>query len=252
MSIDAGGAASRDPADAGIGEELVSTPPTDGPGVVAEVHLDHDRLLLRPTLRRLDDATAVPEYHAGGPDRRYQFVSFSVADETALEAALERDRTVTNPVLVDRNGGRLVYRLDVTERALTVHGAIAEQGGRIVDARCTQTAWVVQLRFPAREALVSFNEACKDIDISLQVTHLRSADDSSDPVVGLTAKQEELLAVAFDEGYFEVPRGISQDQLAERLGVSKSAISQRLRRALTELCSTTLSTASSACSDDNS
>jgi len=72
------------------------------------------------------------------------------------------------------------------------------------------------------------------------VDHLRLSDDDDDGVVALTEKQQELLAVAHEEGYFDVPRGISQDELADRLGVSKSAVSQRLRRAIGELCASKL------------
>lgn len=224
--------------------ELASEPAVrtvGGTGIAAEVHLDHDRLLLRPTLRRLGDATIVPEYRARVPgDRELQFVSICADSFADVESALALDPTVADPVLVDRSVDRRIYRVAVTGEAVTVAGTVADLGGRISEATGTATAWVLQLRLPSRDALVAFNDECRRRDVSVSVTHLRTADEEERPLLGLTDKQQELLTVAYEEGYFDVPRGISQDELAARLGVSKSAVSQRLRRAMTELCATTL------------
>lgn len=218
-----------------------TTPTLEGPGIVAELHLTHDRLLLQPTLRSFDELTIVPEYRAHRDGRVYQFVSIARKDDQSLAAALDRDPTIRNPVLVDCGADHDVYRVELTEETITLSGMIADQGGRIREAKGTKTAWIFQLRFPSRDALVEFNDECKANDVSVQVTHLRSAECGDEPLLGLTEKQQELLTVAYEEGYFEVPRGISQDELAARLDVSKSAISQRLRRAMTELCATSLS-----------
>ncbi|WP_253737533.1 helix-turn-helix domain-containing protein [Halohasta salina] len=44
----------------------------------------------------------------------------------------------------------------------------------------------------------------------------------------LTAKQREAATMAVSEGYYETPRQTSLDDLATTLGISKSALSQRL------------------------
>lgn len=218
-----------------------TAPAIDGTGIVAELHLDHERLLLQPTLRSFDELTILPEYRAQRDGRIYQFVSIPQAEDRSLRSALDRDPTVQNPVLVDCTRDHDVYRVELTDETITLSGMIADQGGRIRESKGTKTAWVFQLRFPSRDALVAFNDECKRNDVSVQVTHLRSTENVDQPLLGLTEKQQELLTVAYQEGYFEVPRGISQDELADRLDVSKSAISQRLRRAMTELCSASLS-----------
>lgn len=222
------------------GRSEVTTRPTGETGVVAEAHLDHERLLLRPTLRRLGDVTVVPGNRARRDGREYQFVSIETDSVTELDSALATDPTVTNPMLVERHADRLVYRVELTDEVITLDGAIADHGGRIREATGTATAWILKLRLPSRESLVSFNDECKHQDISVRVTQLRSAEGDAPTLLGLTDKQQELLTVAYEEGYFDVPRGISQDELAAKLGVSKSAISQRLRRAMTELCASSL------------
>ncbi|MWV38242.1 helix-turn-helix domain-containing protein [Natrialba sp. INN-245] len=213
---------------------------SDG-GIVAQVRLDHPDLVLRSTLERAPDVTLEPEYWTTDETgHTLLFVTARGAEFGGFEAALETDPTIREPILVDRYPDRRVYRVTLTERALTFTASTAEVGGRLLDVSSSRDGWLVQLRFPSRDALVAFNDACRADGVSVSVEHLRVSDDGDDGVVALTEKQQELLAVAYEEGYFDVPRGISQDELADRLGVSKSAISQRLRRAIAELCAASL------------
>ncbi len=210
-------------------------------GIVAELELEHDNLILGSTLRTCRDGRVELEYWSDLEDGRTMlfFTAESVPFD-AFEATLERDVTVTNPVLVERYPRRRVYRATLTDRAVRFTSQIAEAGGRILEVTSGHAGWVARLRFPSREDLVAFNRACERRNITFKVNHLRLAEPNETAVVGLTRKQEELLSVAHEEGYFDVPRGISQDELADRLGVSKSAVSQRLRRAMNELCETSL------------
>lgn len=47
---------------------------------------------------------------------------------------------------------------------------------------------------------------------------------------GLTTRQRETLRLAADRCYFEIPRRATLADLADELGVSDQAISERLRR----------------------
>ncbi|SEP72546.1 helix-turn-helix domain-containing protein [Natrinema salaciae] len=211
-------------------------------GIVAQLRLDHPDLFLQPTLRNAPDVSVEPDYWTTvEPDRTFVFLTVQGTAFEGFETALETDPTVTDPVLVDRYPDRRVYRVTLTDRATTFVAETARVGGRLLELSAARDGWLVQLRFPDRERLVAFNDVCRERDISVTVDHLRISDDDDDGVVALTDKQQELLAVAHEEGYFDVPRGISQDELADRLDVSKSAVSQRLRRAIGELCTSTLS-----------
>lgn len=48
--------------------------------------------------------------------------------------------------------------------------------------------------------------------------------------LGLTSVQEEIFRTAVSSGFFDAPRGISLTLLAERLGKSKSAVSEAIRK----------------------
>ena len=211
-----------------------------GDGIVAEVRLQHPDLPVSPTLRRARDVTVDLEDRTtleDGTIVAYLDVRGNGFEE--FEAALDVDGTVADPVLVERYPDRRVYRVSLTDRAITPTPTVAELGGRVLEFSSRHGEWVLSLRLPERDALVAFNDYCRERSVTFQVNHLRVADEG-DAVVGLTEKQQELLAVAYEEGYFDVPRGISQRELADRLEVSKSAISQQLRRAIAALCSGTL------------
>jgi predicted DNA binding protein len=51
----------------------------------------------------------------------------------------------------------------------------------------------------------------------------------------LPNEQQETLAVAVEEGYFETPREVTLDELADQLDVPRSTVSYRLRRAVREV-----------------
>ncbi len=46
----------------------------------------------------------------------------------------------------------------------------------------------------------------------------------------ITSRQEQLMRIAFDLGYFEFPKRVNLEQLSERLGISTGTLSEILRR----------------------
>jgi predicted DNA binding protein len=58
----------------------------------------------------------------------------------------------------------------------------------------------------------------------LELTKLTNIND-------LTSRQEQIVKIALDTGYFEFPKKIKLEELSERLGVSAGTLSEILRRA---------------------
>lgn len=65
---------------------------------------------------------------------------------------------------------------------------------------------------------------------------LRSIDEFQEEKV-LTDRQTEVLNLALEHGYYEIPRKITLGGLAQKLGVSKSSLSEILREAEKKLIS---------------
>ena len=59
----------------------------------------------------------------------------------------------------------------------------------------------------------------------------RAAYQRRDILTVLTDRQREVLTAANAYGYYEYPRRVSSEKLAERVGVSKPVLLQHLRKA---------------------
>jgi hypothetical protein len=87
-----------------------------------------------------------------------------------------------------------------------------------------------------RVTLVGDNEQVKEflenIGVNYKVLSLTDAKFSlNSPISRLTEKQQEAISLAFRLGYFETPRKVSADELAQKLGLSSSTLAVHLRRA---------------------
>ena len=69
--------------------------------------------------------------------------------------------------------------------------------------------------------------------VQLETIALESAGQSPVEIdlTEITPKQWEALSLAFEQGYYDQPRTVDLETLAEELSISKSAVSQRLRAA---------------------
>lgn len=114
--------------------------------------------------------------------------------------------------------------------------AIEETDAVLLGAVGDAEAWTLRLRFSDRAGLRQFYERATGDgdDVTLKQVNGFDAPDRSDRI-GLTPTQLEAVLAAFERGYFEVPRRTTLEVLADELGVSDQAVSERLRRGLETL-----------------
>lgn len=91
---------------------------------------------------------------------------------------------------------------------------------------------IVSLILPDRSGLRGVVEQLRDTGATVRLRRIvRQVDDEQTieiDVGEITPKQWEAIEVAVGEGYYDEPRGADLGDLADLLGVSKSAVSQRL------------------------
>ncbi len=95
---------------------------------------------------------------------------------------------------------------------------------------------VVETYLPDRERLTSLVEELKTATDGVSLRRLTRVDvaetDRSEPVTldlsRITEKQREAVALAIASGYYRTPRETEMGDLADELGISKSAMSRRL------------------------
>lgn len=101
------------------------------------------------------------------------------------------------------------------------------------------------LEIPDRESLIELLSVIEEQDMSILTRDINRPQESVENQVYvdlgvLTRKQRRALELALEAGYYERPREINLGMLAEKLGISKSAVSQRLRSAERKLISDAL------------
>ncbi|ELZ27044.1 bacterio-opsin activator HTH domain-containing protein [Halogeometricum pallidum JCM 14848] len=103
------------------------------------------------------------------------------------------------------------------------------------------TGWRQMGWFASRDAFSEFSSFWqRHSEFSLY--RLTVDGEAESPGDGLTDRQHEALRVAFELGYFEIPRRTSLQQIATELDISASSVSERLRRAQTKLIHETVAT----------
>ena len=94
-----------------------------------------------------------------------------------------------------------------------------------------------------RSVLDGFQEACSDMEV-LRLLQSSSTPEESDLVTvdrsDLTERQREVIATAYDAGYFDHPKGANAGEVAESLEIDRSTFSEHIAAAQRKLLSTLL------------
>lgn len=157
-------------------------------------------------------------------------------DDSAVEEALGADPTVAHHERIAAGGDSSLYEVEFAGAFDDLFGFVADRGGAVLAADGREGVWTVHLRFACREDVREAYARLTERDIDCEVIRL-SDSTAGHGSSGLTAEQYEALAVAIDRGYFEIPRRVSLAELADELGISHQALSERFRRAYRTLVS---------------
>lgn len=164
----------------------------------------------------------------------------SGADPEAFETAVERKPEIRT---VHRHVNRRKLALFNAEWAQPVHDptdVVDAADGTVLSGIADDGHWTFTFRFPDRSHVEEFHDCADSSELDLDVQRTYSVADADVPAAGLTENQRTALATALREGYFRVPREITQEELATELGVQSSTVSETLRRATAELVANTL------------
>jgi predicted DNA binding protein len=164
-------------------------------------------------------------------------------DEEVSEEHLLTHDEVMDVTLLGRAEGKTIYRLTIKIREDVADAFDSSHEGALMDSIIvTPEGWYEEKLFKDYTALREFQTNCQDNGISLEILTLTYGSSSSDDdsPYGLTERQHEALTLALSHGYYERPRRITAEELAEELGISQPSMSDLLRRGERQLLSATL------------
>lgn len=99
----------------------------------------------------------------------------------------------------------------------------------LLSAVGTAEKWTFELRGESREAVAEFQEYCHDHGVPVTLKKLRGLQPL-DAKLDLTETQREALILAYERGYFNLPRETTLEEIAGELEISQQAVGSRLRR----------------------
>ncbi|MFC5973268.1 helix-turn-helix domain-containing protein [Halomarina salina] len=201
---------------------------------VVDLTLPGDALPLGDVLLEDEDARIKPERMAPISDDVLPFFWISDGSVGNIERALAEESTVESTERLASVDGRHLYAMEWAGDLGVVVESLEATDGVILDGVGEQGRWELRIRFPSHDRLREFADRCRASDVRFDVggiynPHVPTAKDV------LTPTQWETLNVAYERGYFEVPRQSTLADLSEQFGVTEQAVSQRLRRALNGL-----------------
>jgi predicted DNA binding protein len=91
------------------------------------------------------------------------------------------------------------------------------------------------MRVESRAALGTFQDQCDEHGIEFELVRLYCLTEPKMGQFNVSEKQFEALLAALEMDYFAIPREATLGDLADVLGISKRAASERLRRGQTNL-----------------
>ncbi|WP_255169201.1 helix-turn-helix domain-containing protein [Natrononativus amylolyticus] len=164
-------------------------------------------------------------------DERLSLLWGAGVSAATATAALEADPTVESVRRLSEGPPettrRSLYTVDWDDGPGPVLESLATGGG-ILEATATGSQWHVTTVYPDHDAMAAAYHSC---EVPLEVRSVRDLSEQPPRMNGeLTDSQYEALSSALRNNFYEIPRDVTLSDLANELGVSHQAVSERLRR----------------------
>jgi predicted DNA binding protein len=202
--------------------------------IIVEYSTGINGLVLGETVRETDITARVERMYATDPERPFLFVWVTSPETVAVQSRMDRDPTVSGVQRLDVVGDHQLYRLRATAATdVVLYPVCVELGGQGLERYYKTNRCHFRTRFPDREALAAFKSFVTENGLAFELHTLYDGAEVATPPKnpdGLTNEQREALVLAYDQGLFDIPRRSTIRDLAGELGVSRQAVSERLRR----------------------
>lgn len=143
--------------------------------------------------------------------------------------------------VIDNVNDKAFIRIDWDFEYESILTAILETEVELISAIGTQAKWTFDIRAGEQQAISQFHTYCKEHEIPVELTQLHAFSPlRSGHEYDLTDAQREVLTLAYTRGYYDSPRQLPQQALADELGITRQAVASRLKRGTRRLIASTL------------
>ena len=220
-------------------------------GLVAEFEIDCEALPLVTIAAAVPAATVTLELQYNHGERPLFLTTVTGGSQTAAETAFTDAYDVREWTLIGEAGATRRYQavpaLSFEEQLgnhiddLSGLAALATADAIIERIEVNRDGWRQTGWFADRDAFNRFSSFWQE-NAGFRLERLTRDGEPESPGEGLTDRQYEALRTAYELGYFDIPRRASLDDVAAELDITASSVSERLRRAQTQLIQETVAT----------
>ncbi|MFH5797862.1 bacterio-opsin activator domain-containing protein [Haladaptatus sp. CMAA 1911] len=209
-------------------------------GTVVEVEIPADEFALWETLTEHENLEFEIERVVAHEDDRVMPFVWASGGTKDTKTILESDSSVENLQLLADLEDEQLYQMEWTDHIQTLVHILVDEEATVLSASGNSSHWHLRILFPDRDALSQTYDYCRENDLSLDIRNIYQLDQGRKGRFGLTDDQQDTLTLAFQKGYYDIPREASAENLAGELDVSHQAVSERLRRGHRSLVKNTL------------
>lgn len=163
----------------------------------------------------------------------------SEGDPAEIESILRQSPLTEAVDYLADDGQRKLFRVTWNRAVDGLVKPLIDTNAKVLDAENVGDGWEFRIQFPSHDALSTFRDYCESEGVPLMLRRLYNPQYPSEGQA-LTKEQHEAILAAYEQGYFDVPRGTTVSELARRFDISDNAFSQRLRRGLGTLVRETM------------
>jgi predicted DNA binding protein len=199
--------------------------------VIVELSVPAEECLLGRVLADAPDTRVELERVVPTGSAVVPYLWVRAADPDALEAQVRAADEVVSLTILDRLDGWSLYCIEWADTPHSILQGVDVSGGTVLEAR-RDDGWLFRLRFPDHGSLSAFYDYCVERDITVHIERSFTLTEKTEVgrQLGLSGEQREALLLALRNGYFDTPSRTSLDELAAEFGISKQALSNRIRR----------------------
>lgn len=152
-----------------------------------------------------------------------------------FESILEDDPSVKKCSFLSEFEDVYLYQMKWISEVDLVLQMLVNSWATILDMYGYNDRWYLRILYPNQHSLRSTIDYIEEKEITFDISAIREM--KSEPVgrYGLTDPQFDALTTASNAGFYDVPREVNTEELANELGVTHQSLSECLRRATNNL-----------------
>jgi predicted DNA binding protein len=165
----------------------------------------------------------------------------SDVNSTTFDDGFDSDREIARLKVVDELGSRVLVRVEWTEDHNGLSRAIEHSEVTLLSAVGTADGWQIEVQGDDRASISRFHDMCAERGVPARLVTLHRLTPETDPNRSeLSSPQREALLFAYEQGYYDSPRTTHLSDIAEHFGISRQAVSNRLKRGTRHLIESVL------------